>query len=231
MLNGSKCFITNAAYADVFVIFAMTNKEAGVKGISAFIVEKSRGGITIGKEENKMGIRTSNTADVFLDNVRIPADHLLGKEGKGFMIAMQTLDLARPFVGIGACGIAQRGLDEAVAYAKERVTFGKPIIKNQALQFMMADMDMKIEVARQMCVHTLQLAMAKKPYSREAAIAKCFASDIAMEVATDAVQILGGYGYSREYPVEKLMRDAKIFQIFEGTNQVQRIVISGQLMR
>ena len=231
VLNGSKCFITNAAYADVFVIFAMTNKEAGVKGISAFIVEKSRGGITIGKEENKMGIRTSNTADVFLDNVRVPADHLLGKEGKGFMIAMQTLDLARPFVGIGACGIAQRGLDEAVAYAKERVTFGKPIIKNQALQFMMADMDMKIEVARQMCVHTLQLAMAKKPYSREAAIAKCFASDIAMEVATDAVQILGGYGYSREYPVEKLMRDAKIFQIFEGTNQVQRIVISGQLMR
>ena len=231
VLNGSKCFITNAAYADIFVIFAMTNKEAGVKGISAFIVEKSRGGITIGKEENKMGIRTSNTADVFLDNVRIPADHLLGKEGKGFVIAMQTLDLARPFVGIGAVGIAQRALDEAIAYAKERVTFGKPIIKNQALQFMMADMDIKIETSRQMCVHTLELAMAKKPYSREAAIAKCYASDSAMSVTTDAVQILGGYGYSREYPVEKLMRDAKIFQIFEGTNQVQRIVISGALMR
>ena len=231
VLNGSKCFITNAAYADIFVIFAMTNKEAGVKGISAFIVEKSRGGITIGKEENKMGIRTSNTADVFLDNVRVPADHLLGKEGKGFVIAMQTLDLARPFVGIGAVGIAQRALDEAIAYAKERVTFGKPIIKNQALQFMMADMDIKIETSRQMCVHTLELAMAKKPYSREAAIAKCYASDSAMSVTTDAVQILGGYGYSREYPVEKLMRDAKIFQIFEGTNQVQRIVISGALMR
>ena len=231
VLNGSKCFITNAAYADIFVIFAMTNKEAGIKGISAFLVEKSRGGITIGKEENKMGIRTSNTADVFLDNVRVPADHLLGKEGKGFIIAMQTLDLARPFVGIASVGIAQRALDEAVAYAKERVTFGKPIIKNQALQFMMADMDIKIESARQMCVHTLELAMAKKPYSREAAIAKCYASDSAMSVTTDAVQILGGYGYSREYPVEKLMRDAKIFQIFEGTNQVQRIVISGALMR
>jgi alkylation response protein AidB-like acyl-CoA dehydrogenase len=231
VINGSKCFITNGGVADVYVVFAMTDKTKGLKGISAFIVPKDVPGISVGKEENKMGIRLSNTSDVFFDNVRVPASYMLGKEGTGFKLAMQTLDLARPFVGACACGIARRALDEAVAYSKERVTFGKPIAANQALQFMMADMDMKIEVARQMCVHSLNLAALNVPYSREAAMAKCFASDVAMEVTIDAIQILGGYGYSRDYPVEKLARDAKIFQIFEGTNQVQRIVIAGQLLR
>ncbi|GAA0178604.1 acyl-CoA dehydrogenase family protein [Clostridium sediminicola] len=231
IINGGKCFITNGGVSDVYVVFATVDKSKGLKGLTAFIVEKSRGGITIGKEEDKMGIRLSNTTEVVFENVRIPVANRLGKEGQGFKIAMQTLDLSRPFLGAIAVGIAQRGIDEAVKYAKERITFGRPIAKFQAIQFMLADMDIKTEAARQTVVHAIQLILANKPYTREAAIAKCYAGDVAVEVALDAIQILGGYGYSREYPVEKLLRDAKIFQIFEGTNQIQRVVVAGQLLR
>ena len=231
VINGSKCFITNGGVASVYVVFAKTDKTKGVKGISAFIVERDRPGISVGKEENKMGIRASNTCEVVFEDVRIPADHLLGQEGKGFKYAMQTLDEGRLACAAMAIGVAQRALDEAVAYAKTRVTFGQPIADFQAIRFMLADMDMKVEASRQLMVHAAQLKMAGMPYSREAAIAKCVAGDTAVAVATDAIQVLGGYGYSREYPVEKLLRDAKIFQIFEGTNQIQRVVISGQLLR
>lgn len=230
VINGTKCFITNASYADIFVVFALTDPNKGVKGMSAFIVERNRPGFSVDKHEDKMGIRSSNTASPVLDNVRVPADHLLGQEGEGFKIAMQTLDLARPFVGAAACGLAQRCIDEAAKYAKQRVQFGKPVANLQAIQFMLADMEIAVESARQMCAHTFQLAEAHMPYSREAAIAKCYAGDIAVKNALDAIQILGGYGYSREYPVEKLLRDAKILQIYEGTNQVQRVVIAGQVL-
>ena len=230
VINGTKCFITNSSYAEIFVVFASTNREAGVKGLSAFIVERDRAGFSVDKHEDKMGIRSSNTASLVLDNVRIPASHLLGKEGEGFKYAMQTLDLARPFVGASAVGLAQRCVDEAAAYANQRICFRKPIAKLQAIQFMLADMEIGVETARQMIIHTLQLAEAHMPYSREAAIAKGYAGDVAFKNASDAVQILGGYGYSREYPVEKLLRDSKILQIYEGTNQVQRVVISGQVL-
>ncbi len=231
IINGSKCFITGAKYADVYIVFATVDRAKGLKGVTAFIVEADRPGITVGKEEDKMGIRLSNTASVSFDDVRIPVDHRLGAEGEGFKIAMVTLDEARPFVATGAIGIAQRALDEAIKYSKERLAFGKPIADLQAIQFMLADMEIKIETARQMTIHTLTLMQNKMPHSKESAISKCYAADIAMEVTTDAVQILGGYGYCREYPVEKLMRDAKIFQIFEGTNQIQRVVIAGSLLR
>lgn len=231
IINGTKCFITNGGVSDIYVVFASTDKSKGLKGLTAFIVEKNRGGITVGKEENKMGIRLSNTTDVVFEDVRIPAANLLGKEGEGFKIAMKTLDLARPFIGAVAVGIAQRAIEESVKYSKERVTFGKPITNFQAIQFILADMDIETEAARQTVIHALQLAMDNRPYSREAAIAKCFAGDVAVKVALDAIQILGGYGYSREYPVEKLLRDAKIFQIFEGTNQIQRVVVAGNLLK
>lgn len=231
VINGSKCFITNGGVAGVYVVFAKTDKTKGTKGISAFIVERDRPGVSVGKEENKMGIRASNTCEVVFEDVRIPADHLLGEEGKGFKYAMQTLDEGRLACAAMSIGVAQRALDEAVAYAKTRVTFGQPIADFQAIRFMLADMDMKIEASRQLMVHAAQLKMAGMPYSREAAIAKCVGGDTAVSVATDAIQVLGGYGYSREYPVEKLLRDAKIFQIFEGTNQIQRVVVSGQLLK
>ena len=231
ILNGRKCFITNAAFAQIYVVFAITDKTKGVKGISAFIVERDRPGVSVGKEEDKMGIRLSNTTDVIFDDVRIPADHLLGKEGKGFTIAMQTLDLARPVVGAMAVGLAQRCIDESVAYTKQRVTFGRPVIKNQAIQFKLADMAIKVETARASVINCFNHYYAGLPYGKEAAIAKCYAADIAVECAIDAIQLHGGYGYSREYPVEKLLRDAKILQIYEGTNEVQRIVVAGYVTR
>ena len=229
VINGTKCFITNGGVASVYTVFAITDKSKGVKGISAFIVERDRPGVSVGKEEDKMGIRLSNTTEVIFQDVRIPADHLIGEEGKGFVYAMQTLDLARPMVASLAVGIAQRAINEAVKYAKERVTFGKPIIKHEVISFKLADMDMKTEVARSAIINFLNTYYAepKRSYTREAAIAKCFAGDISVEVALEAVQILGGFGYSREYPVEKLVRDAKIMQIYEGTNEVQRMVIAG----
>ena len=230
ILNGRKCFITNAEVADVYCITAMTDKEAGVKGISMFLVEKGTPGLSTVNHEDKMGIRTSNTADVVLEDCRIPAANLIGKEGDGFKIAMKTLDQARTWMGCVATGIAQRALDEAIAYTKERKQFGKPIIKNQAMQFKFADMQIKIETARQMVAHSLTKMDLGLNYSMESAIAKCYASDIAMEVASDGIQAFGGYGYSREYPVEKLLRDAKIFQIFEGTNEILRIVVSNNII-
>ena len=231
VLNGGKIFITNAPKADTYVVFAVTTPDIGTRGISAFIVEKGWKGFSFGDHYDKMGIRSSSTAELIFDNVMVPKENLLGKEGEGFKYAMQTLDLARPFVGASAVGLAQRAVDEAVKYAKERICFGKPIAKLQAIQFMLADMEIGVETARQMVIHTLQLAEAHQPYSKEAAVAKCYAGDVAFKVAGDAVQILGGYGYSREYPVEKLLRDSKILQIYEGTNQVQRVVIAGQLLR
>jgi butyryl-CoA dehydrogenase len=230
ILNGRKCFITNGGVASFYCVTAMTDKTKGIKGMSMFLVEAGTLGLSTGKEENKMGIRTSNTCDVVLEDVRIPASNLIGEEGKGFSIAMKTLDQARTWMGCIAAGIAQRGIDEAVAYGKERIQFGKPVIKNQAMQFKVADMQIKTETARQMVAHALTRMDMGLTYTMESAIAKCYASDIAMEVASEAIQVFGGYGYSREYPVEKLLRDAKIFQIFEGTNEIQRIVVAGNII-
>jgi len=226
ILNGRKCFITNGSIASYYVVTAMTDKSLGVKGISAFLVEAGTPGLSSGNHEDKMGIRTSNTCDVVLEDCRVPASALLGKEGQGYSIAMKTLDMARTWIGCGAVGIAQRCVDEAVAYGKQRIAFGKPILKNQGLQFKLADMEIRTETARQMVAHTLKLMDEGKPYSKESAIAKCYAGDAAVQNALEAIQMLGGYGYSREYPVEKLLRDAKIFQIYEGTNEIQRMVIA-----
>ncbi len=231
VINGSKCFITNGGLAGIYVVFALTDKSKGVKGVSAFIVERDRPGVSVGKEEDKMGIRLSNTTDVIFDEVRIPADHLLGQEGKGFIYAMQTLDLARPAIGAISVGIMQRAIDEATAYAKTRVTFGKPIIAHQAIAFKLADMEIKKETSRAAVIDAVNTYQNGGNFSKAAAICKTYGSDCAVQVALDAIQILGGYGYSREYPVEKLLRDAKIMQIFEGTNEIQRVVISGALAR
>lgn len=231
VINGRKCFITNAGPAQIYVVFAITDKSKGARGYSAFIVERDREGVSVGKEEDKMGIRLSNTSDLVLDNVHVPADHLLGKEGKGYGYAMATLDLARPIIGAMSAGIIQRCIDESVAYAKQRVTFGKPIIKHQVNQFKISDMEIKAEVTRAAVINCFNQYYAGKPYGKEAAIAKCFGGDSAVQCALEAIQILGGYGYSREYPVEKLLRDAKIMQIYEGTNEIQRMVIAGYVCR
>ena len=231
VLNGTKVFNTNGGEAEIEVIFAATDKSAGMKGMSAFIVEKGTPGLTFGKKEIKMGIRSSVQREVIMENGRIPAENLLGKEGEGFKIAMTTLDGGRIGVAAQSVGIAQGALDEAIKYAKARVQFGKPIAANQAISFMLAEMATKIEAARLL---TYKAAFHKShhlPYSKEAAMAKMFASDTAMQVTTDAVQIFGGYGFSREYPVERMMRDAKITQIYEGTNQAQRMVIAGNILR
>jgi len=227
VLNGRKCFITNGGISSFYMITAMTDKSKGVKGISAFVVDAGTPGLSFGLHENKMGLRTCNTCDVVLEDCRIPAGNLLGREGEGFALAMRALDFGRIGVANIAVGIAQRGLDEAIAYGKERIAFGRSILKNQGLQFKIADMQIKIETARQMVAHALTLIDKGLPFTIEAAIAKCYASDIAMEVASEAIQIFGGYGFIKDYPVEKLLRDAKIFQIFEGTNEIQRIVIAG----
>lgn len=231
VLNGSKIFITNAGEAETYVVFAMTDKAKGVKGISAFIIEKGMPGFTFGKKEHKMGINTSITMELVFQDVKVPKENLLGKEGDGFKIAMATLDGGRIGVAAQALGIAQAALDHAVKYSKERVQFGKPIASNQAIAFMLADMATKVEAARLLVYRAAYLKEKGLPYSKEAAMAKMYASDAAMAVTTDAVQIFGGYGYSREYPVERLMRNAKITQIYEGTNQVQRIVISSAVLR
>ena len=232
-LNGSKVFNTNGGEAEVTVVFAATDKSKGAKGMSAFIVEKGMEGFTYGKEEVKMGIRASVQRELVFQNVRIPAENLLGKEGDGFKIAMMTLDGGRVGVGAQALGIAEGAYNEAVKYAKERVQFGKPIATKQAIAFMLADMKIKIETAR-LAVYKAAWKMGQpdvKSYSMDASIAKKYASDIAMQVTTDAVQVFGGYGFTREYPVERYMRDAKITQIYEGTNQVQQMIISGSILQ
>lgn len=231
ILNGRKCFATNAGYADVFVVFATVDRSLGAKGITAFLLEKEYPGLTIGKHENKMGLRLSNTCDVVLNNVRVPAANRLGQEGDGFKIAMKGLDAGRIHNAAISTGLSQAAIDEAVKYAKERVQFGKPIIKNQAIQFMLADMEMNTEAGRQLDYNAATLMDAGLKATKEASMAKCFCGDNAVKVTTDAVQIFGGYGYSKEYPVEKMMRDAKIFQIFEGANQIQRMVIAGQMSK
>jgi len=231
VLNGRKCFVTNGGYADVFVVFASTDKGKGTKGISAFIVEKSSAGITVGKHEDKMGLRISNTCDVVFDDVRIPASNLLGKEGEGFKVAMHALNVSRAFVGTLAVGICQAAIDESVKYAKERIQFGKPIGQFEAVQMILADMEIQTEAARQLVHHSMILLDEEKTIPREGAITKTFCGDTVMKVTTDAVQIFGGYGVCKDYPVEKLMRDAKVFQIFEGTNQIQRIIIAKEMMK
>lgn len=230
-LNGSKIFITNAGEAETYVIFAMTDKAKGVKGISAFILEKGMPGFLFGKKERKMGIRSSATAELIFQDVKVPKANLLGKEGDGFKIAMSTLDGGRIGVGAQALGIGRSALEHAVCYAKERVQFGKPIAANQGVAFMLADMSAKVDAAGLLVYRAAYLKEQGEAYSKEAAMAKCYASDMAMSVATDAVQIFGGHGYCRDYPVERLIRDAKITQIYEGTNQVQRIVIANSVLR
>lgn len=231
VINGSKIFITNGGEAETYVVFAMTDKSKGVKGISAFILEKGMPGFTFGKREHKMGIHSSITMELIFQDVKVPKENMLGKEGDGFKIAMTTLDGGRIGVAAQALGIAQGALDHAVKYSKERVQFGKPIAANQAIAFMLADMAAKVDAARLLVYRAAWLKDQGQSYSKEAAMAKLVASDAAMDVTTDAVQIFGGYGYSAEYPVERLMRNAKITQIYEGTNQVQRMVISGALLR
>lgn len=231
IITGRKCFITNAPHADFYVVFAKTEPDAGTKGISAFLVERGREGLSIGKHEDKMGIRLSTTADVILEEVHVPEDHLLGAEGKGFKLAMQTLDRTRLECAAMAAGLSQRAIDLSVDYAKTRVTFGKPIAKLQAIQFMLADMEIRNQAARSLVYQCAAMIDSGAVDGKMNALAKTFSSEAAMQNTLDAVQIFSGYGYSREYEVEKLMRDAKIFMIFEGTNQIQRTVIAGHLIK
>jgi alkylation response protein AidB-like acyl-CoA dehydrogenase len=232
VLNGVKRWITNAGVSEYYTVFAVTDAEKGPRGgISAFVVEKSDEGVSFGAPEKKLGIKGSPTREVYLDNVRIPADRMIGDEGTGFTTAMRVLDHTRVTIAAQAVGIAQGALDYALEYAKERQQFGKPIADFQGLQFMLADMGMKVEAARQLTYAAAGRSERNdKDLTFFGAAAKAFASDTAMQVTTDAVQVLGGYGYTREYPVERMMRDAKITQIYEGTNQVQRIVIARQLL-
>ncbi|MGG7164479.1 acyl-CoA dehydrogenase [Clostridium ihumii] len=231
VLNGSKIFITNGGVADVFIIFAMTDKSQGTRGISAFIVEKGFKGFSIGKVEDKLGIRASSTTELVFEDCIVPKENLLGKEGKGFKIAMQTLDGGRIGIAAQALGIAQGALDEAVEYMKERKQFGRSLSKFQGLQWMIADMEVKVEAARLLVYKAAFNKDNKLPYTVEAARAKLFAAETAMEVTTKAVQIFGGYGYTKDYPVERMMRDAKITEIYEGTSQVQRMVIASNLLK
>ena len=231
VLNGSKIFITNSGWADVYVIFAMTDKSQGSRGISAFIVPANTPGFTVGKPELKMGIRASTACELIFENVRIPKENLLGKEGKGFGIAMKALDGGRIGIAAQALGLAQGALDNVVAYVKERKQFGKPLSKLQNTQFTLADMETRVQAAR-LLVYSAAVAYDQgQPISVKAAQAKLFASETASYVTNRAVQLMGGYGYMREYPVERMMRDAKITEIYEGTSEVMRMVISGQLLK
>lgn len=230
ILNGNKIFITNAGDAEIYVVFAVTDPEKKHKGITAFILEKGMEGFSFGKKEKKLGIRSSPTLEIIFDQVRVPVENRLGEEGEGFKIAMMTLDGGRNGISAQAVGIAQGALDHALAYAKERKQFGKPIAQQQGLQFMLANMATKVEAARLLTYQAAWLESSGLPYGKESAMSKLYAGDIAMEVTTDAVQVFGGYGYTREYPVERFMRDAKITQIYEGTNEIQRLVISKYLL-
>ncbi len=232
VLNGTKQWITNAGEADIYTVIAMTNKAKGARGASAFIVEKGTPGFTFGKKENKMGIRASVTRELIFQDVRIPKENLIGREGIGFMVAMKTLDKSRPGVAAQALGIADGALEAAVKYSRERHQFGKPICSFQGLQFMMAEMATQVEAARALVYQAARyIDSGAKNISGISAMCKLFASDTAMRVTTDAVQIFGGYGYMKEYPLEKMMRDAKITQIYEGTNQIQREVIALNLIK
>lgn len=231
VLNGSKIFITNAGHANVYIIMAMTDKSKGTKGISAFIVEKDFPGFSVGKKEKKMGIRGSATCELIMENCIVPAENLLGQEGKGFAIAMKTLDGGRIGIASQALGIAQGAMDETVKYLKERKQFGKTLAKFQNMQFQLADLETRIAASRLLVRKAAFRKDCKVPYSADAAMAKLFAAETAMEMTTKAVQYHGGYGYTREYPVERMMRDAKITEIYEGTSEVQRMVIAANLFK
>jgi alkylation response protein AidB-like acyl-CoA dehydrogenase len=232
LLTGSKHWITNAGVSDTYTVFAVTDPDAGRRGISCFLVEAGWG-VQVGAHEDKMGLRGSPTAAVSFDGLRVPAANLVGREGMGFAIAMHTLDRSRPTIGAQAVGIAQGAIDEAIGYMQERKAFGKPIADLQGLRFMVADMAMHVEAARALVYRACSLVDDGDPdgeLTKVGAMAKCFASDTAMSVTTDAVQLLGGYGYTKDFPVERFMRDAKITQIYEGTNQIQRVVIAKKLL-
>jgi len=236
ILNGAKRFITNGGLAQVNSVFALTDPATGTRGISAFIIEKDFPGFSVGRIEEKMGIKGSQTAELIFTDCEVPVENLLGSEGEGFKIALRTLDRTRIGIGAQALGIAQGALDLAVAYSKERVQFGKPIGENQGIQFMLADMATKVEASRLLVYNAAEMVDrdetdAESGFSKYSAMAKMFASDRAMEVTNDAIQILGGYGYMKEYPAERMMRDAKITQIYEGTNQIQRVVIAREMLR
>ncbi|MEG1498210.1 MAG: acyl-CoA dehydrogenase [Bacteroidales bacterium] len=231
ILNGTKIFITNAEYADIFIVFGMTDKSLGVKGITAFILERGMPGFSIGKKEKKMGIRGSATCELIFEEVRVPKANILGRVGGGFGIAMKTLDGGRIGIASQALGIAQGAMDETVKYTKERKQFKKAIAQFQNTQFQLADLQTKIEASRLLVRKAAYKKDGKQPYSVDAAMAKLFAAETAMEVTTKAVQFHGGYGYTREYPVERMMRDAKITEIYEGTSEVQRMVIASNLLK
>jgi len=230
VINGSKTFITNASVSQLGVIFASTDRNRGARGLSAFIVPMDTPGVTIGKHENKMGHRASNTAEIYFDDVRIPAANLLKREGMGFIIALKTLDYARPAVGAGGIGVARAAYEEALRYAQNRVQFGKPISSFQHIAFKLAEMATDIDAARLMVYRSAWMLDNELKASKESAMAKVMATDVAMRVTIDAVQIFGGYGYMKEYPVEKMMRDAKLLQIYEGTNEIQKHVISLEIL-
>jgi len=232
VLNGTKQWITNGREADIYTVIAVTNKAKGARGISAFIVEKGTPGFSFGKKEQKMGIRASSTTGLIFNNCRVPGANLLAREGMGLIVALKTLDKSRPGVGAQAVGIAQGALDQAIKFARQRVQFGQPIIQFQAIQHMLADMATQTEAARALVYSVARtIDSGTKEISKASAMAKMFASDVAMRVTTDAVQVMGGAGYMKEYPVEKMMRDAKITQIYEGTNQIQRSVIASELIK
>ncbi len=230
ILNGSKTFITNGSVSKVGVIFASTDKERGARGLSAFIIPMDLPGVSVGKHENKMGHRASNTSEIYFDDVKVPAKNLLKREGFGFIIAMKTLDFARPAVGAGGIGVARAAYEEALNYAQGRVQFGRPISSFQYNAFKLADMATEIDAARLLVYRSAWMLDNKMKASKESAMAKVVATDVAMKITTDAVQMMGGYGYMKEYPVEKMMRDAKLLQIYEGTNEIQRHVISLEIL-
>ena len=231
VINGTKRFITNAAISNFLTVFASTDRSKGAKGLSCFLVDRDTPGLKIGKKERKMGIRCSPTSEVIFEDVRVPASQLVGREGDGFYLAMQTLNLSRPAVGAMGVGVAQAALEAALRYAQERKQFGKTLVNMQAIQMILADMAMDVAAARLMVYNAAYRKSKKLSFTMESAMSKCYASDVAMRVTTNAVQVFGGYGYIREYPVEKYMRDAKILQIYEGTNQIQRIVTTKELVK
>ncbi len=230
ILNGSKCFITNGGVAKLFVVFATTDPGKGARGMSAFLVPSDTEGVTIGKIEDKMGHRASNTAEIFFEDVKIPAKNILGKEGRGFIVAMKTFESSRPPVGAGGVGVARAALEHAVDYSKTRVQFGKPIALFQYIAFKMAQMAADINAARFLVWNAAWRLDKSLPLGKESAMAKMYGSDVAMKVTSDALDILGGYGYMKDYPMEKLMRDAKLLQIYEGTNDIQRLIISREVI-
>ncbi|RFT14854.1 MAG: Butyryl-CoA dehydrogenase [Candidatus Saccharicenans subterraneus] len=230
VINGSKCFITNGGVASLYVVFANAAPEKGARGITAFLVPKETPGVTIGKVEDKMGHRASNTAEIFFEDVRVPAENIIGRVGQGFLIAMRTFDRTRSAVGAAGVGLARAALEYAVDYAKTRVQFGQPIATFQAIAFKIAQMAMEIEAARLLVWKAAWMVDKGLPCGLNSAMAKCFGSDLAMWASLEALQILGGYGYMKDYPVEKLVRDAKLLQIYEGTNEIQRLVISREVI-